>query len=667
MAILSGCDYLPNIPGLGLKTAHQLLRKYKSPDRVIQHIRFEGKLPIPPDYLHQFRRAELTFVHQRVWDPTKQRLVCLHPIPPQAAGELASIEYIGPDIPHQTAAGIATGDLCPVSREEMQDIHPDHSASLRTSPRRTVSAAATTGGTSSFYKLKSKKKIEQVQGQQSLKSFFGKGDQAASLKKAGGATELDSLDAGNGKAGRTSKFFSSGAAGGAAAAAAPSAQAARKQLEQPEELVELRPMVEVPPLAAAGAAAEGADDSGYWTHAHAWSAQKPAIKRFSPGRTQAINTSPASSDVIGATSVIVGSSSDDDEATAGNETLRRPSRKRQREKTEDQQEGLISSPPSASASGARPPPLLIMSPGIEDYDDDESPQSPSQHLVEQRRRLTRYRSSAGPADLPESGDSSRSAGCSDGDIVAALDFVPPIATFSTLPASGVQPLGGPADGGDAIMVQDDELGGGSDGSRAEIASVAGGIFARFAYKHDSSQILSHSISTAVDAEEQMQRETSSISISEPTMTYTGPEAGQGTQGSPRHHHQQQQPQKKQKQQQQQQPLRSVENTVHVHRSGGERAARKRMSSPMDEEDAFEPADRIETSAAAVSWEDEAIEQAKPWEGKGRKPNKRSKSATTIAALEGETLERRSKSSTGGGTMRSASAIFAKFRNPHAAA
>lgn len=34
MAILSGCDYLDSVIGLGLKTAYKLLRKYKTPEKV---------------------------------------------------------------------------------------------------------------------------------------------------------------------------------------------------------------------------------------------------------------------------------------------------------------------------------------------------------------------------------------------------------------------------------------------------------------------------------------------------------------------------------------------------------------------------------------------------------------------------------------------------------
>lgn len=34
MCILSGCDYLPNLPGIGLKTAHKLLNQFGTIDMV---------------------------------------------------------------------------------------------------------------------------------------------------------------------------------------------------------------------------------------------------------------------------------------------------------------------------------------------------------------------------------------------------------------------------------------------------------------------------------------------------------------------------------------------------------------------------------------------------------------------------------------------------------
>ena len=38
MCILSGCDYLPSVPGIGLSTAHKLMKKYaKNVNNVSNH------------------------------------------------------------------------------------------------------------------------------------------------------------------------------------------------------------------------------------------------------------------------------------------------------------------------------------------------------------------------------------------------------------------------------------------------------------------------------------------------------------------------------------------------------------------------------------------------------------------------------------------------------
>lgn len=34
MSMLAGCDYLPSIPGIGIKSAHKYLRKYETVDKV---------------------------------------------------------------------------------------------------------------------------------------------------------------------------------------------------------------------------------------------------------------------------------------------------------------------------------------------------------------------------------------------------------------------------------------------------------------------------------------------------------------------------------------------------------------------------------------------------------------------------------------------------------
>eukprot|EP00897_Mesotaenium_endlicherianum_P003304 jgi/Mesen1/3000/ME000177S02267 len=79
MCILSGCDYLPSMQGMGIRRAHSLMRRFKNFTKVIRSLRFNG-VAIPPGYEDGFRKAMLTFQHQRVYDPARQELVHLHPL-----------------------------------------------------------------------------------------------------------------------------------------------------------------------------------------------------------------------------------------------------------------------------------------------------------------------------------------------------------------------------------------------------------------------------------------------------------------------------------------------------------------------------------------------------------------------------------------------------------
>ena len=95
MAILSGCDYLPSITGIGLKTAWTLLRKHKTVENMISALRLEGKKKIPKDYLDAFRLAEKVFLYQRVYDPTQERLVHLTPLPDGEPWDAEKEAYVG--------------------------------------------------------------------------------------------------------------------------------------------------------------------------------------------------------------------------------------------------------------------------------------------------------------------------------------------------------------------------------------------------------------------------------------------------------------------------------------------------------------------------------------------------------------------------------------------
>jgi exonuclease 1 len=95
MAILSGCDYLPSVPGVGLKTAWTFLRKYRTPENVIRAVRLEGKKAVPQGYLEAFMIAEKVFLYQRVYDPLEEKLVNLTQILPGESLSSAHEAFVG--------------------------------------------------------------------------------------------------------------------------------------------------------------------------------------------------------------------------------------------------------------------------------------------------------------------------------------------------------------------------------------------------------------------------------------------------------------------------------------------------------------------------------------------------------------------------------------------
>ncbi|KAG6841048.1 hypothetical protein C0991_002356 [Blastosporella zonata] len=122
MAILSGCDYLPSIPGIGLKTACSLLRKNKTAERVVKMIQLEGKKTVPRTYMRDFNLADKCFQHQRVYCPLKEKLVYLQEVDEDWTAEEEA--YIGGDLDASLAKQLAMGDICPISLLPMNDINP---------------------------------------------------------------------------------------------------------------------------------------------------------------------------------------------------------------------------------------------------------------------------------------------------------------------------------------------------------------------------------------------------------------------------------------------------------------------------------------------------------------------------------------------------------------
>ena len=128
--MLSGCDYLDSIPGVGLKTAHRLLRRHKTVEKVVQMIKLEGTLHVPVNYIQSFAQAELAFIHQRVYDPTLRKLVPLNEFP-EAGLKEDDEKWVGLDMAPEVARGIAEGDLHPETGVMLEDICPDYQPAKR--------------------------------------------------------------------------------------------------------------------------------------------------------------------------------------------------------------------------------------------------------------------------------------------------------------------------------------------------------------------------------------------------------------------------------------------------------------------------------------------------------------------------------------------------------
>jgi len=98
--IVSGCDYLDSIKGIGFKKAHKLTMEYGDDiQKILKFIRREGKFIVPQDYETTFEKALLTFKFQLVYCPVLEDLVHLNDPESHPLGCLlknyASLDFLG--------------------------------------------------------------------------------------------------------------------------------------------------------------------------------------------------------------------------------------------------------------------------------------------------------------------------------------------------------------------------------------------------------------------------------------------------------------------------------------------------------------------------------------------------------------------------------------------
>ncbi|CAI5954255.1 unnamed protein product [Closterium sp. NIES-65] len=81
MCILSGCDYLDSLPKVGLKTAHDWIRRHRNYQSALAVAKLNGRV-VPEEYEGAFEQALLTFLHHRVYHLADELMTHVNPLPP---------------------------------------------------------------------------------------------------------------------------------------------------------------------------------------------------------------------------------------------------------------------------------------------------------------------------------------------------------------------------------------------------------------------------------------------------------------------------------------------------------------------------------------------------------------------------------------------------------
>lgn len=112
LCILSGCDYLDNIPKMGLKKSYALLHKHNGDMvKVFNELKMIATTNYPMNYHIDFAKADLTFQHQVVFDPFTQKTIHLNELPNNINSK--DIEFAGKILDPLLSVKIANGDYDP--------------------------------------------------------------------------------------------------------------------------------------------------------------------------------------------------------------------------------------------------------------------------------------------------------------------------------------------------------------------------------------------------------------------------------------------------------------------------------------------------------------------------------------------------------------------------
>ncbi|XP_015598818.1 exonuclease 1 isoform X2 [Cephus cinctus] len=128
MGILSGCDYLASLPGIGLNKACRFIIKNTDSDihralcRLGSYLNMKT-LVVSKEYRDAFMRALITFKHQLVFCPLQRKQVRLNPPTNDITQE--QLYYAGKEVEADLAWQLALGNCDPFTFKKLHDFDPD--------------------------------------------------------------------------------------------------------------------------------------------------------------------------------------------------------------------------------------------------------------------------------------------------------------------------------------------------------------------------------------------------------------------------------------------------------------------------------------------------------------------------------------------------------------
>uniref|UniRef100_W8C750 Exonuclease 1 n=1 Tax=Ceratitis capitata TaxID=7213 RepID=W8C750_CERCA len=130
MCIMSGCDYLDSLPGIGLAKACKFFLKTEQEDmwkalkKIPTYLNMKN-LQVDDEYIEQFLKAEATFRHMFIYNPLKRRMERLNELADFNTDERYCSNAGALIEDEECSFQLALGNLNPFTLKKLDDWHPD--------------------------------------------------------------------------------------------------------------------------------------------------------------------------------------------------------------------------------------------------------------------------------------------------------------------------------------------------------------------------------------------------------------------------------------------------------------------------------------------------------------------------------------------------------------